>query len=66
MSKDINKIPEGPNKLQDDIEIFKANLHNQIELFKVSAQITKIKFDAFKEAGFNDEQALRLCFEYKL
>ena len=61
----MSNLPEGPNKLKDDIEIFKANFANQVELFKAIAQLTWIRFNAFKEVGFDDEQALRLCFEHK-
>jgi len=32
-----------------------------IDFFKISAKLTRAKFDALKKEGFNDQQALELC-----
>lgn len=45
---------------KDTFREFKENFKMHCEFIAMQAKMTKIKFDALKEEGFNDVQALEL------
>lgn len=49
------------NELKAAIRTMRDNLPDMIEHMNLMAQLHKAKFDALKEQGFSDEQALELC-----
>lgn len=53
-----------PDRMKMAIESGKRlreNIHLMVEFFELNAELTRIKFDALKKKGFNDQQALELC-----
>jgi len=60
----VIKILEGGrsnNEMADAMRKMAAEMPILIENVKMLAQLQRAKFDALKDSGFTDEQALELC-----
>jgi hypothetical protein len=60
----VIKILEGGrsnNEMADAMRKMAAEMPILIENVKMLAQLQRAKFDALKDVGFTDEQALELC-----
>lgn len=49
------------NQLKEATRALQEGLPDMLEYERLTAQLHKAKFDALKEQGFTDEQALVLC-----
>ncbi len=65
MKKDNNltMFPGGAttNQIKDAVRQFAEAMDDHCQFLKLNAQLLKTKFDALKEQGFTEQQALELC-----
>ncbi len=61
MTDKIVPIATKPDEMKAVIEVVRRGMEDQIELFKLGAQMRKAKYDAHIEEGFTPEQALEFC-----
>jgi len=64
MDKDkLTVFPGGAaaNEIKNAVRQFAEAMSDHCEFLKLNAQLLKTKFDALKEQGFTEQQALELC-----
>ena len=65
MKKDSNltMFPGGAtaNEIKNAVRQFAEAMDDHCQFLKLNAQLLKTKFDALKEQGFTEQQALELC-----
>lgn len=54
-------VEDPRTQLRNAVKQLRETLADQIEFHKMIAKITKIRYDAYINEGFNPEQALFLC-----
>ena len=64
MSKEkLTMFPGGANAsaIKDAVRQFAEAMDDHCQFLKLNAQLLKTKFEALKEQGFTEQQALELC-----